>query len=86
VKDQSDYLAAAADDENKLDTLRAQWGEACSSNNTIHCADCGLRRHLMLTFRCLYCGVWFCGNCAERHFSDAAVPIKFKEHSEEARQ
>jgi len=34
---------------------------------TIHC-NCGNVRHWTRVFRCLYCGVWFCQECAEEHF------------------
>ncbi|MCE5279408.1 MAG: hypothetical protein ABFD92_02165 [Planctomycetaceae bacterium] len=29
---------------------------------------CGRTLHLMMAYKCLYCGLWFCKECATRHF------------------
>jgi len=60
-----DYVFLA-DNEDKRKVLRDQWSEA-TERGSVHCT-CGLQRALPLAFRCLYCGQWFCGRCAEQHF------------------
>lgn len=34
---------------------------------TITC-QCGAKRAVVRSFKCLYCHVWFCQKCAEEHF------------------
>ena len=46
--------------------LEAQWKQAVQFN-TITC-ECTALRPLVLAFRCLYCGQWYCERCAEIHF------------------
>lgn len=29
---------------------------------------CGELKHWVFLFRCLYCGIWYCQPCAEKHF------------------
>jgi hypothetical protein len=53
-------------DSEKAAVLRDQWSEAVECGS-IHCT-CGLQRALPLAYRCLYCGQYFCGPCAEKHF------------------
>ena len=36
----------------------------------ISCAKCAKRVSLFMLFKCLYCGLWFCKSCAERHFGE----------------
>lgn len=60
-----DYLSRASELEKKR-LLQKQWAEA-NESATIHCA-CGQKRALVVAFRCLYCGLWFCARCAEKHF------------------
>jgi len=31
---------------------------------------CGERIPLMEAYRCLFCGIWFCKDCAEEHFTE----------------
>jgi hypothetical protein len=58
------YLVQA--DEAKARRLKSQWCAACTTD-TIECG-CGIKRALRMAYRCLYCGEWFCHNCAEKHF------------------
>jgi len=60
-----EYIDRTSDLEKKK-VLRDQWSEACEQGS-IHCA-CGLQRALPLAYRCLYCGQYYCGQCAEIHF------------------
>lgn len=55
------------DDPEKKEVLRQQYKQA-SEECVIVCCGCGWRRHLTMAFRCLYCGLYFCVNCAEKHF------------------
>lgn len=29
---------------------------------------CGWKRSIVFMYKCLYCNLWFCVNCAEEHF------------------
>ena len=60
------YLDGANADTAAL--LRKQWADAVELR-VIEC-PCGWKRALELAFRCLYCGVYFCTPCAERHFGE----------------
>lgn len=53
-------------DGPKKQRLSEQWHDAINYH-TIIC-DCGLARAIEMAFRCLYCGEWYCANCAEVHF------------------
>lgn len=66
MADLYEYIEATDCAEEKV-LLKKQWDDAWKES-AIRCAKCDLPRHLMLAFRCLYCGLWFCGNCAEQHF------------------
>jgi len=60
-----EYLIRADNTEVKR-ILKDQWNEAVSGGS-VHCT-CGLQRALPLAYKCLYCGVYFCARCAEKHF------------------
>lgn len=47
--------------------LRRQWTDAVKENCII-CPGCGYVRCLKLAYKCLYCGLWYCFGCAEKHF------------------
>lgn len=68
VTSMQDYLthALARGNRDKAGVIQSQWMEAVEAG-TVHC-PCGRLRDLTLTFRCLYCGVWYCTPCAEAHF------------------
>ena len=34
----------------------------------ITCAGCNTKRALINMYKCLYCKIWFCHQCAEKHF------------------
>lgn len=57
-----------AESEIVAKILQEQWIEALSKH-TVHC-PCGQIRAIEVTFRCLYCGIWFCFKCAEEHFGE----------------
>jgi hypothetical protein len=61
----NDYLARA--DSEKAIRLQKQWNNI-HDNGAAECSGCGWHRGVSLLFRCLYCGEWFCGSCAEIHF------------------
>lgn len=58
--------------------LERQYLDA-ANNGTITC-NCGITKAINMAYRCLYCGEWFCFNCAEIHFGQT-----FEEHVEEKR-
>jgi hypothetical protein len=56
----------------RVPTLRAigrQSKELNGTERTVTC-PCGNRRNVRSAFRCFYCEVWFCPDCAEDHFED----------------
>lgn len=57
------YLLHANADQKPV--LERQYREAVHLS-TITCA-CGQLRAVHMAYRCLYCGVWFCFKCMERH-------------------
>jgi len=42
---------------------------------TITCR-CGRERSLIYMYRCLYCGEWFCTQCAEDHFGKTVAEYR----------
>ena len=58
------YLIGAC--KEKKAVLIAQDKQA-REDNSITCG-CGWRRWIGYAYRCLYCGEWYCGPCAETHF------------------
>lgn len=77
-----EYVARA--DKEKGRVLRDQWHEAVSLGS-IHCT-CGLQRALPLAYRCLYCGEYFCGQCAEKHFGQTVQEWILAKRSEKRRE
>lgn len=51
----------------KAQALSDQWHMA-ANHEVINCASCGRRRGLIMAYKCLYCGLWYCFACAEFHF------------------
>lgn len=67
MSDLSFYLRGV--DDPTASFLKKQW-ESAVDKHEIKCL-CGKRRALELAFRCLYCGAWFCADCAGEHFGDS---------------
>ena len=38
--------------------------------NRVCCGDCKRELPLRFTYKCCYCGIWFCRTCGEKHFKD----------------
>lgn len=77
-----EYVARA--DAEKKSILQSQWLSA-NSSQAVTC-PCGLKRALTHSFRCLYCGVWFCAPCAELHFGTSVVDWVAKKRVEGRRE
>lgn len=69
-------MSAYIENRNKiLEIVRAQTEETVKQSNegitgrltTITC-PCGRTRGIMKMYQCLYCGIWYCEWCAEKHF------------------
>ncbi len=60
-----DYINQAALESMRV-LIRTQHA-AAHKGNAVNC-PCGQLRALTMAYRCLYCGVWFCFNCAQEHF------------------
>lgn len=69
------YLGRTSNEEKKQ--LLIEQHEELHFDNTIKC-PCGRPRHYSMAFRCLYCGIYMCVNCAEIHFGKTR-----KQHDEE---
>lgn len=70
------YIVRA--DGPKKQRLSEQWHDAVNYH-TIICG-CGLLRAIEMAFRCLYCGEWYCVNCAEVHFGKTVQEHVRKDH------
>lgn len=55
-----------AEKEDQLKCVNAQL-KAANENRPLICM-CGKQFLMQHMFRCLYCGEWFCKECAEAHF------------------
>jgi hypothetical protein len=64
---QLSFYLERTDNAEKRECLKRQYHNA-SNENYIVCPGCELKRALTMAFRCLYCGIWFCMTCAEKHF------------------
>lgn len=60
-----------AETEDLKRHLKCQWAQI-QEDRTITC-ECGLRRAVELSFKCLFCGVFYCVNCAEVHFGQTQM-------------
>lgn len=60
-----EYIERAKTPEKKA-RLKAQWMQVVQDHVVTCC--CGRPRALELAYRCLYCGEWYCFNCAQDHF------------------
>lgn len=65
--DGNSYLWRATKEQQQI--LRQQWDDI-HNHNHLRC-PCGQLRALTNSFRCLYCGIWFCQPCAELHFGQS---------------
>lgn len=77
----SNYIANAESEEDKR-ILREQCEDSVQSDrpNLVDCADCKDTFMLQLLFRCLYCGKYFCGPCAEKHFGEELHKWRLKKN------
>lgn len=69
-----DYCGMQTDPET-VALLREQWKNVNSAGAFTFCATCGHVRSVQL----LYCGFWFCFNCAEEHFGETVQQYWEKE-------
>jgi len=61
-----EYLLHANSEDKPV--LKSQWAEVVSSD-CVTC-PCGHKQAVVLNYRCLYCGIWFCSECAGKHFGE----------------
>jgi hypothetical protein len=68
-KDEKGNVRWSTDDEKMkvLDTVAKQY-RAAFKGEDIKCADCKRKFSLLRTFRCYYCGRYYCVICAGNHF------------------
>jgi hypothetical protein len=79
----NDYVMRATDEAKRLRLVK-QWRDACETNCITCC--CGQLRHITKAFRCLYCGEWYCQNCAEDHFGQTVQDWVEKKRAERRRE
>lgn len=51
-------------------TIQAQTRELGDAfwKTSVTCGDCGRKVGMLFAYRCYYCGIFFCVECAEKHF------------------
>lgn len=54
-----------------LKTIGEQSKELNGIEWSVTC-PCGTRRNVRSMFKCFYCEIWFCKDCAADHFEDEA--------------
>ena len=59
-----EYLLHANSEDKPV--LKSQWADVVASD-CVTCT-CGHNQAVIMTYRCLYCGIWFCSECAGKHF------------------
>ena len=64
------YLLSAESGQRSI--LLSQYKDAVT-DGVVVCPTCGIRRALHMAFKCLYCGLWFCFGCAEKHFNQTVL-------------
>lgn len=68
-------------DETRKALLDKQHFELLKDGVTT-CASCGRKEHHLTLFRCLYCGIAFCFDCAEKHFGETFRQYQDKKRAE----
>jgi len=57
----------------KLREQSEEWFPFISSIGLkVHCGTCGEKVNFSYMYRCLYCGFFFCKECAKKHFGSPA--------------
>jgi len=57
-----------ADLEHLRIIARRQLDQIMAENTWVNCGACSSAFPLWKLFRCYYCGIWICENCAPEHF------------------
>lgn len=57
-----------ADVEHNRDIVFCQLQQIKADTMWVNCATCDLVQPLYRLYRCYYCGIWVCENCAPIHF------------------
>lgn len=53
---------------------QSNWGMA-ADESTVKCG-CHKKVKLIYAYRCLYCGIWYCKQCAETHFGYKTTEVR----------
>ena len=72
--------------DRNVQTIRAQTKELGQAHFAIHvtCGGCGQKVGLWRTYRCYYCGIYFCGRCAAGHFGGERPKLLFADLEKQA--
>ena len=67
-----------------VQTIRAQTKELGQAHFALHvtCGGCGWKVGLWRTYRCYYCGIYFCERCAAGHFGGERPKLNLQEREE----
>ena len=65
TEDETETMALVL--RQRRETVRQEADGVTVRMGTITC-PCGRERALVLMYKCLFCDVWFCQQCAEAHF------------------
>lgn len=63
-------MTTCATPEQTAATLVAQRNSAKGTQPLMKCADCPRESPLRYLYKCWFCKLWFCGQCAPIHFGD----------------
>lgn len=57
----------------QLSMIKEQSGWGFTADKTTIKCGCHKQVKLIYAYRCLYCGIWYCRECAQEHFGMRAV-------------
>jgi hypothetical protein len=52
----------------QLKMIKEQSGWKRPADETVVKCGCHKKIKLIYAYRCRYCGIWYCGDCADEHF------------------
>lgn len=67
-------------DPARIELLTSQWRDAVETHRIV--CPCGRDRAIEHSYKCLYCGVWFCESCAEEHFGETRSDYRLRKSKE----
>jgi len=65
---QGEAMINDADKQKIAAAFARQWRQAKGEQPVVQCCECKVCAPIRFLYRCLYCGLWRCQSCSERHF------------------